>query len=78
LLPPALLTLQRDRKSCGYFSGSQFIRRCDELADEIALNPAHFAAQPIASTLSTLVHEMCCLWQIHYGKPGRGSYHNTQ
>ncbi len=29
-------------------------------------------------TLSTLVHEMCHLWQQHFGEPGRGRYHNKQ
>jgi predicted SprT family Zn-dependent metalloprotease len=77
-LPQVVLTLQRDRKSYGYFSGSRFVRRSGELADEIAMNPAHFAAQPVAETLSTLVHEMCHCWQLHYGKPGRRGYHNTQ
>jgi predicted SprT family Zn-dependent metalloprotease len=77
-LPPAVLTLQRDRKSYGYFSGSRFVRRTGELADEIALNPAHFAAQPVENTLSTLVHEMVHQWQHHHGKPGRRGYHNQQ
>jgi predicted SprT family Zn-dependent metalloprotease len=77
-LPPAVLTLQRDRTCYGYFAGSRFVRRSGERADEIAMNPAYFAAQPIASVLSTLVHEMCHLWQFHYGKPGRRGYHNTQ
>lgn len=27
---------------------------------------------------STLVHEMCHLWQEDFGKPSRGGYHNRQ
>ena len=77
-LPPAVLTLQRDRKSYGYFSGSRFVRRSGELADEIAMNPAHFAAHTIENTLSTLAHEMVHQWQHHHGKPGRRGYHNAE
>lgn len=29
-------------------------------------------------TLQTIVHEMCHLWQAHFGSPGRGRYHNAQ
>jgi hypothetical protein len=78
LPPPAVLTLQRDRKCYGYFSGSRFVRRSGELADEIAMNPAHFAAHPIENTLSTLAHEMVHQWQHHHGKPGRRGYHNAE
>ena len=28
--------------------------------------------------MQTLVHEMVHLWQAHFGKPGRGRYHNGQ
>jgi hypothetical protein len=28
--------------------------------------------------LSTLVHEQAHLWQHHFGKPGRGRYHNRE
>ena len=78
LLPPAILTLQRDRKSYGYFSSSRFVRRSGELADEIAMNPAHFAVQTTENILSTLAHEMVHQWQYHHGKPGRRGYHNTE
>jgi predicted SprT family Zn-dependent metalloprotease len=77
LLPQAVLTLQRERKSYGFFR-VWFVRRTGELADEIALNPAHFAAQPIEAVLSTLVHEMAHLRQHHHGKPGRRGYHNRE
>ena len=78
VLPAAVITLQRDRKSYGYFSGGRFVRRSGELADEIAMNPSHFAAHPIENTLSTLAHEMAHQWQHHHGKPGRRSYHNKE
>ncbi len=28
--------------------------------------------------MQTLVHEMCHLWQFHFGKPGRARYHNQE
>jgi predicted SprT family Zn-dependent metalloprotease len=79
-LPPCLITMQRRRQALGYFSGSRFASVSDpqEIADEIALNPVHFAELPLAETLDTLVHEMCHLWQHHFGKPSRSGYHNKQ
>lgn len=77
-LPPVLITLQRRRSAYGYYSESRF---ADEgkagFADEIAMNPDHFARDP-EKTFSTLVHEMCHLWQAKFGKPGKWNYHNKQ
>ena len=79
-LPPCLITMQRHKGAYGYFSGSRFASVSDpkELADEIALNPVHFARQTAAETLDTLVHEMCHLWQHHFGTPSRNGYHNKE
>lgn len=78
-LPACLITLQRERKTYGYFSGERFVRRGDGLVtDEIALNPTYFAVRSIEDILSTLVHEQVHLWQAHFGKPGRGRYHNKE
>jgi hypothetical protein len=79
-LPPCLITMQRHKGAYGYFSGERFASLDDpkDVTDEIALNPAHFAGRTPAATLSTLVHEMCHLWQHHYGKPSRGTYHNKE
>jgi len=46
--------------------------------DEIALNSGTFAQRTDEEILSTLVHEMVHHWQGHFGKPGRGRYHNHQ
>ena len=48
--------------------------------DEIALNPQYFRAsgRDDRKVVSTLVHEMCHLWQHHFGKPGRARYHNKE
>ena len=79
-LPPCLITMQRHKGAYGYFSGDRFasVANPDEITDEIALNPAHFATRTPAKILSTLVHEQAHVWQHHFGKPGRRGYHNKQ
>jgi predicted SprT family Zn-dependent metalloprotease len=77
-LPDCLITLQRKRAARGYFWASIFTARSDDsTTDEIAMNPEHFGRSD-AEILSTLVHEMCHLWQQHYGKPSRNAYHNRE
>jgi hypothetical protein len=79
-LPPCLITMQRHKGAFGYFSGERFqntVNR-EEVTDEIALNPAHFASRTPEQVLSTLAHEMVHLWQHHFGKPPRKSYHDKQ
>lgn len=80
-LPPCLITVQRHKGAYGcYFCGNRFISldESGDVADEIALNPAHFADRSQAETLATLVHEMVHLWQHHFGKPSRRTYHNKE
>lgn len=78
-LPGALLTLQREKDTFGYFSRNRFVgRMAGEKVDEIALNPSFFAVVPLVEVLQTLVHEMCHQWQHHFGRPGRGRYHNHE
>jgi predicted SprT family Zn-dependent metalloprotease len=78
-LPPCLITFQRKAGALGYFSAERFENRVDRATtDEIALNPKHIVQRPPEDTLSTLVHEMVHLWQHHFGKPGRGRYHNKE
>lgn len=78
-LPPCLLTLQREKKTYGYFSSERFVRRSDGLrTDEIALNPAYFGIVPVVEVMQTIVHEMAHLWQQHFGEPGRRRYHNKE
>ncbi|MEM8945035.1 MAG: SprT-like domain-containing protein [Planctomycetota bacterium] len=75
-LPNCLITMQRQRGAYGYFSGNRW-KAARAKTDEIALNPEHFRVG-LRETLSTLVHEMCHLWQHHFGKPGRRGYHNRE
>lgn len=79
-LPPCLITMQRHKGAYGYFSGERFasVDNPEDVTDEIALNPNHIGGRTPAATLSTLAHEMCHLWQHHFGKPSRSGYHNQQ
>jgi hypothetical protein len=79
-LPPCLITVQRKKGSFGYFSGERFQNTTnqEEITDEIALNPTHFATRPPEQVLSTLAHEMVHLWQHHFGKPPTKSYHDKE
>lgn len=78
-LPFCLITLQRKANCRGYFAGSRFKHRNGTgVTDEIALNPSTFEERNTRDILSTLAHEMAHLEQHHFGKPGKGGYHNTQ
>lgn len=79
-LPPCLLTLQREKRTYGYYSHRRFIQSGEGRAftDEIALNPAFFAVAGLLETLQTIAHEMVHLWQAHFGDPGRARYHNKE
>ena len=80
-LPQCLLTVQRNKDTiAGYFSPKRFRNKTqpDMALDEIAVNPIYFVNARIENALSTLVHEMVHLEQQHFGKPGRGKYHNRE
>ena len=78
LLPDCLITLQRERKTMGYFHPKRFVDRQGHEVHEIALNPSYFAASSVEVVLSTLVHEMAHVWQFEHGTPGRRGYHNRE
>ena len=78
-LPDCLITLQRQSNSRGYFSPDRFSSRQDEgTIDEIAMNPDTFEDRSDTDILSTLVHEMTHVWQQHFGRAPRSSYHDRQ
>jgi predicted SprT family Zn-dependent metalloprotease len=78
-LVDCVMVLQRRKNARGYFWAEQWQHRSDDVsADEIALNPDTFIGRSVEDILSTLVHEMCHLWQHHYGKPSRNGYHNKE
>lgn len=53
-----LITLQREKRTVGYFSASRFIRRSGEKTVEIGMNAAFFAERFIRETLSALAHDI--------------------
>lgn len=81
-LPRALITLQRQHDSHGYFSPDQFvsINSPGEFTHEIALNPIYFVIRSIHETLSVLVREMVSLDQFvnGVGKKPRRRYRNRE
>ncbi|EIY9820475.1 SprT-like domain-containing protein [Pseudomonas aeruginosa] len=78
-LPHCLITMQREKRTYGYFSSRRFANRHDKtMTDEIAMNPSYFGVVPLLEILQTLVHEMAHLWQFHFGDPGRRGYHNKE
>lgn len=78
-LPFCLITMQREKRTYGYFSSKRFVHRHDkQMTDEIAINPSYFAVVPLLEVLQTVVHEMVHLWQFHFGNPGRRGYHNKE
>lgn len=77
-LPQCLITLQREKRTYGYFSPERFVHSKGKRTDEIAMNPAYFSVCPPVEIMQTLVHEMVHLWQHHFGKTGRRGYHNKE
>jgi hypothetical protein len=73
------VTLQRHANTRGYFSPERFKGRVEkQTVHELALNPDTFTGRSDEMILSTLVHEMCHVWQETYGNPSRRGYHNRQ
>lgn len=77
-LPDCLITLQREKRTYGYFSADRFGNRQGDTVGEIALNPTYFAVVPLVEIMQTLAHEQTHIWQQHFGNPGRGRYHNEE
>jgi len=78
-LPGCLITMQRQKKSNGFFHGNRFVAADGKtLTDEIALDPFVMKQRPARATLATLAHEMAHLWQHHFGKPSRSGHHNAE
>lgn len=81
-LPSCLITLQRkEHRVLGYFHRERFgSTDGGQTTDEIAMNPMHFLNRSVQDTLSTLVHEMCHLWQYRCtpksAHPKKANYHN--
>jgi ribosomal protein S27E len=78
-LPECMLTLQRKNERVnGFFAPGRFVEVDGAVADELAMNPVRFGTASTRVVLSTLAHEQAHVWQHHFGKPGRGKYHNKE
>src|SRR3546814_1039171 len=53
-LPRCLITMQREKRTYGYFSRRRFVHTVDQRStDEIAINPSYFAVVPLLEILQT-------------------------
>jgi predicted SprT family Zn-dependent metalloprotease len=77
-LPPVAITLQRKAHSFGYHHAQKFVNKAGQRVSEIALNPDSFQDRSEPEVLSTLVHEMVHEWQMVFGDPPRGAYHDAE
>lgn len=78
-LPQCMVTLRTFGKARGYFSPDRFVNLTEvSTVHEIALDPRQFVDRSEVETLSTLVHEMCHLWQAAHGSMSRAGYHNAE
>lgn len=81
-LPECILLLDnKERRVLGYFASERFVNDIGIKCDIIAMNPMHFANpnRQIVGVLQTIVHEMCHLWQHHFGKNiSLKVYHNKE
>lgn len=77
-LPFCLVNLSRHREAVGFYIPQEWASLAGgDIKDEISINPDSFHLGD-EYWQSTLVHEMCHLWQFHFGKYSRYSYHNQQ
>ena len=74
-LPECIITLDnKSKRNGGYFAPSRYKNSEGEIKDGLAMNPWHFHRRSFVDTLSTLVHEMCHVWQQHYGQRKRQAF----
>lgn len=78
-LPQVMISLHRHRFAAGYFAPGRYSGRQGQGAvHELALNPDTFGDRSDLTVCSTLLHEMCHVWQQECGTPGKGGYHNAE
>lgn len=77
-LPNCMIVITRKNSVFGYYSKERWVNSDSQLTDEIAINPIYFTQFPLIEMFSTLCHEMCHLWQEHFGKPSKRTYHNKE
>lgn len=77
-LPSCMIVITRKNNTFGYYSKERWVNVDEKRTDEIAINPMFFSQYPLIEMLQTLCHEMCHLWQEHFGTPSRRTYHNAE
>lgn len=77
-LPNCMIVITRKNRTFGYYSAKRWINKENIETDELAINPMLFNKYPLLEMLQTVAHEMCHLWQNHFGKESRKSYHNKE
>lgn len=77
-LPECLIAFQQRKSNIlGSFSSKRYYsRNGEEIASELTLNPDNFMNRTDEEILSTLVHEMCHVWQIDVEKEKSTKYHD--
>lgn len=76
-LASAILNFSRKNNTRGFFAPARWTRG-QHRAHEISINPDLLQSRAPREVASTLVHEMCHLWQHDHGKPSRNGYHNAE
>ena len=78
-LPECILTLNRERNTCGYFVPAEgWQDKKGNKYNEIALNPDYMLHEKNTDKeiMAVLIHEMVHLWQHYDGSEPRRCYHN--
>lgn len=66
------------KKSHGHVGPDRWqTRDGEEVKHELSLTPNTLSRTPL-EVYSTLVHEMCHVWQLDLGNPSRSGYHNKE
>jgi hypothetical protein len=77
-LPPVFLNFSRKgHRTRGFFAPNRW-EKAGATTHEISLNPQLLKERSPLETASTLVHELCHLWQCVFGRPSRPGYHNRE
>lgn len=77
-LPNCMIIITRKNNVFGYYAKGRWINSDNEKTDELAINPLFFNKRPLLEILQTMAHEMCHLWQEHFGTTSRRTYHNQE
>lgn len=78
-LPGCILNFSRLKGTHGFMAPERWKRVHDKEfgVHEVSLTPTTLYRTPV-EIFSTLVHEMCHLWQWEFGNPSRNGYHNKE